>query len=69
MQFSGLRGGTLIPQEVGRSLKVGAVLMGRLVKLDDRLVIKTELIDVSDGSQLWGAEYNNSLSDILVSAG
>ncbi len=59
------KGSDVDPTEVGRSLKVGAVLMGRLVKLDDRLVIKTELIDVSDGSQLWGAEYNNSLSDIL----
>ena len=54
------------PQEVGRNLKVGAVLMGRLVKHNDRLVIKTELIDVADGSQLWGAEYNNSPSDILA---
>ncbi len=54
------------PQEVGRNLKVGAVLMGRLVKLNDRLIIKTELVDVADGSQLWGAEYNKSLSDILL---
>lgn len=53
------------PQEVGRNLKVGAVLMGRLVKLGDRLVIKTELINVSDGTQLWGAEYNKNLSDIF----
>lgn len=53
------------PQEVGRNLKVGAVLMGRLVKLNDRLIIKTELIDVADGTQLWGAEYNISLSDIF----
>jgi TolB-like protein/Tfp pilus assembly protein PilF len=53
------------PLEAGRSLKVGAVLTGRLVKLDDRLVIKTELINVADGSQLWGAEYNSSLADIF----
>lgn len=53
------------PQEAGRSLKVGAVLAGRVVKQGDRLIIKTELIDVSDGSQLWGAEYNNNLSDIF----
>ena len=51
--------------EVGRNLNVGAVLTGRLVKLDDRLVIKTELIKVEDGSQLWGAEYNSSLADIF----
>ncbi|MCM3870945.1 MAG: protein kinase [Pyrinomonadaceae bacterium] len=59
------KGRNVDPMEVGHSLQVGAVLMGRLVKQGDRLVIKTELIDVSDGSQLWGAEYNNSLSDIL----
>jgi len=59
------KGRNVDPIEVGHSLQVGAVLMGRLVKRGDRLVIKTELIDVSDGSQLWGAEYDNSLSDIL----
>jgi len=55
----------LDPQEVGRNFKVGAVLVGRLVKQGNRLVIKTELIDVTDGSQLWSAEYDNNLSDIF----
>jgi serine/threonine-protein kinase len=55
----------LDPREVGRNLKVGAVLTGRLVKLDDRLIIKTELIKVEDGSQLWGSEYNGDLADIF----
>ncbi|HEX6718867.1 MAG TPA: protein kinase [Pyrinomonadaceae bacterium] len=53
------------PLEAGRELNVGAVLTGRLVKLDDNLVIKTELIKVQDGSQLWGAEYKSSLADIF----
>jgi serine/threonine-protein kinase len=53
------------PVEAGRSLNVGAVLTGRLVTLDDRLVIKTELIKVADGSQLWGDEYNSSVTDIF----
>lgn len=59
------KGQNVDPREAGRNMKVGAVLMGRLVKMGDRLVIKTELINVADGSQLWGAEYNNSLSDIF----
>ncbi len=59
------KGSNLDPVEAGRNLNVGAVLTGRLVKLDDRLVIKTELIKVADGSQLWGAEYNSSLADIF----
>ena len=59
------KGANIDPVEAGRNLNVGAVLTGRLIKLDDRLVIKTELIKVDDGSQLWGAEYNSSLADIL----
>ena len=53
------------PLEAGRTLNVGAVLTGRLVTLDDRLVIKTELIKVADGSQIWGDEYNSSVTDIF----
>lgn len=53
------------PLEAGRNLNVGAVLIGRLVTRDGRLVIKTELIKVADGSQLWGEEYNSSVTDIL----
>ena len=51
--------------DAGRHLNVGAVLTGRLVARDNRLVIKTELIKVSDGSQIWGEEYNSSVTDIL----
>jgi len=53
------------PVDAGRHLNVGAVLTGRLVARDNRLVIKTELIKVSDGSQIWGEEYNSSVTDIL----
>jgi serine/threonine protein kinase/tetratricopeptide (TPR) repeat protein len=60
------KGRNVDAQEVGRSLKVGAVLAGRVVRHGDRLIIATELIDVSDGSQLWSAEYNNSVSEILA---
>jgi len=59
------KGSNLDPLEAGRSLNVGAVLTGRLVKLDNNFVIKTELIKVDDGSQLWGAEYKSSLADIF----
>ncbi|HJT27623.1 MAG TPA: protein kinase [Pyrinomonadaceae bacterium] len=59
------KGPNLDPLEAGRSLNVGAVLTGRLVKLDDNLVIKTELIKVADGSQLWGAEYKSRVADIF----
>src|ERR1051325_5188638 len=54
------------PQEAGRSLNVGAVLSGRLVKLGDQVIIKTELIKVSDGTQIWGDEFKGTLADILT---
>ncbi len=60
------KGANLDPLDAGRNLNVGAVLTGRLVKLDDQLVIKTELIKVADGSQLWGAEYKSTLADIFA---
>src|SRR5688572_3772936 len=53
------------PVEAGRSLNVGAVLTGRLIALDNRLVIRTELIKVADGSQIWGEEYNSNVTDIF----
>jgi len=53
------------PREIGRNLRVRAVLTGRVVQLDDRLVIKTELVDASDGSHLWGENYGCRPSDVL----
>src|SRR5688572_28344974 len=59
------KGSNVDPVEAGRNLNVGAVLTGRLVKLDDRLIITTELIKVEDGSQLWGDEYDSSVANIF----
>jgi serine/threonine-protein kinase len=53
-------------QEVGRALKVRAVLTGQLFKRDDRLVIKMELVDVKNGALLWSEHYNQKMSNILA---
>ncbi len=53
-------------QEVGRTLNVRAVLTGRVVQRGNRLVISAELVDVADGSQLWGEQYNRELADIFA---
>jgi eukaryotic-like serine/threonine-protein kinase len=60
------KGPEVDPQEVGRSLKVGAVLTGQLFQRDKRLIIKIELVDVKNGSLLWGEHYNRDLADILA---
>jgi TolB-like protein/Flp pilus assembly protein TadD len=54
------------PQEVGRALGVRAVLTGRVLQVGDLLVVKTELIDVAQESQLWGEEYRRGPGDIFA---
>ena len=53
------------PREVGRQLGVRAVMSGRLLQQGDHLIVRTELVNVADGTQLWGAEYDRKLSDVL----
>jgi serine/threonine protein kinase/Tfp pilus assembly protein PilF len=53
------------PQEVGRELGVQAVLAGRVQQQGGRFIIKVELVDVGDGSRLWGEQYNRAPSDIF----
>jgi TolB-like protein/Tfp pilus assembly protein PilF len=60
------KGRDVDPQTIGRELGVRAVLTGKLVQRGDTLSIQTELIDVEEASQLWGAQYNRKLADILA---
>jgi len=40
--------------------------MGRVFQRGDSLNVQTELVDVPKVSQLWGAQYNRKLADILT---
>lgn len=60
------KGREVDPQTVGRELGVRAVLTGRALQLGDSIVIGTELVDVADGSQLWGEQYRRNFSDIFA---
>jgi Flp pilus assembly protein TadD len=53
------------PQKIGKDLNVRSILMGRLVQQGDNLNVQTELVDVLKESQLWGAQYNRKLTDLL----
>jgi serine/threonine protein kinase/tetratricopeptide (TPR) repeat protein len=53
------------PIQIGRDLRVGAVLTGRVSQRGEMLVIGTELADVTNGSQLWGQQYKRKLADIF----
>jgi len=52
------------PRQVGNELNVRSVMTGRMSKVRDHFSIRTELVDVSDGSQLWGEQYTKPPSDI-----
>jgi TolB-like protein/Tfp pilus assembly protein PilF len=54
------------PQEIGHKLNVRAVLTGRVLQRGETLNIQTELVDVADGSQLWGEQYNLDFSDLFA---
>jgi DNA-binding winged helix-turn-helix (wHTH) protein/tetratricopeptide (TPR) repeat protein len=54
------------PHEVGLLLNVRALLMIRVMRLGETLVIRGQLVKVSDGTQLWGEQYNRSPSDLLA---
>jgi serine/threonine protein kinase/tetratricopeptide (TPR) repeat protein len=52
------------PQQAGKDLKVDAVLTGRMVRSGDTLAVRAELVNVADGSQIWGAQYEERMADI-----
>jgi DNA-binding winged helix-turn-helix (wHTH) protein len=54
------------PREVGHKLGVRSVLAGRILALGDELIIRTELVDVIKGWQLWGEQYQTKVLDILM---
>lgn len=59
------KGKDVDPQQVGQVLNVKAVMMIRVLRFGEKLIIRSELVKVEDGSQLWGEQYNRSPSDIL----
>ncbi|CAN5879389.1 serine/threonine-protein kinase [soil metagenome] len=53
-------------REVGRTLDVGAVLEGSVRKSGNQLRITTQLVNVTDGYQLWSRSYDRELTDVFA---
>jgi TolB-like protein/Flp pilus assembly protein TadD len=51
--------------DVGGTLGVGAILTGRVLRVEDRIVISMELIDAATGWHIWGARYDRERANIL----
>jgi TolB-like protein len=60
--FKGLR---IDAREVGRNLGVRVVVMGVVQRFGEQLVVSAELIDVEDGSRIWGERYERRVSAIF----
>jgi len=60
------KGKDVDPRKVGHDLGVRAVLTGRLIQQGDNLTIRTELVNVADGTELWGQQYNRKLTDVFA---
>ena len=65
LPLQGATGRPQEPQEIGRALDVRAVLTGRVLHRGDMLTIGAELVDVDDGSQIWGGQFHRRLSGIF----
>lgn len=54
------------PRAVGQELGVNSILLGRILQLDDWLIVRAELVDVRNGWQLWGQQYHTKFPDVLL---
>lgn len=59
------KGKDVDPQTIGRELNVQAVLMGRVRQIGDALNVQVDLVDATNGTQLWGKEYERKFADVL----
>ena len=54
------------PVTAGRELDVDAVLNGSVQKAGDRIRVVVQLVNVRDGSALWGETFDEKLADIFT---
>lgn len=59
------KGRAIDPREVGKTLKVNALVTGIVSRRDERLSISIELVDAVSGARLWGRDYQPALKEIL----
>lgn len=54
------------PRSVGKELGVKAVMTGRILAQGDDLTVSAELVNVADGTQLWGEQYNRRTNQLAT---
>jgi serine/threonine protein kinase/tetratricopeptide (TPR) repeat protein len=51
-------------QKIAQQLRVSAVLIGRVTQHGDEIGVQADLVNASDGSELWGSHYERKTADI-----
>jgi DNA-binding winged helix-turn-helix (wHTH) protein/TolB-like protein/Flp pilus assembly protein TadD len=59
------RGHQVSPPEIGRTLGVRRIMIGKIVIQQGRMIVLAELINTADGTHIWGQQYNRMLGDII----
>ncbi|HJZ96339.1 MAG TPA: protein kinase, partial [Candidatus Solibacter sp.] len=60
------KGQDVDPEQVGRELKVSALLTGRVLMRGDVLSVQAELVDIARDRQLWGERFQRKAADIFT---
>lgn len=58
------KGSSQDPQQIGKSLDVAAVLIGRVSQHGDTVSVQADLVKTTDGTELWGAHYDRPMADL-----
>lgn len=54
----------LNPRVIREELEVQAVLVGNVTQRDSQIIFNLEVVNVKDGSRLWGTTYEPQFSDL-----
>jgi TolB-like protein len=52
-------------RDLGRQLQVKAVVTGRVAQRGDALLVQVDLTDATSNAQIWGAQYQRAMADLL----
>jgi adenylate cyclase len=53
-------------RDIGRKLGVGTVLEGSIQKVDTRLRILIDLVNIADGANIWSQEFDKDSKDVFA---
>jgi eukaryotic-like serine/threonine-protein kinase len=59
------KGKQFTPQQVAKALAVQAILNGRVSQRSDQVILNVELVNAQTGNQIWGEQYNRTMTDLL----